>query len=266
MGSSNYNGPNSDCYHCSGCGTYRACDDCSASCCQNNMSDHRELRRYEDRFADEVNACPKKILNKLVNIVDDLRRYQDIRIYYDEENSYIDTARNIISALESRKYYLISQINSIKQDDYVQRIKQNIKSLKYEHEENLKKIKNDFERRASKFNYVSCTMERLNRDIKNKKDQISILRDEKYELQNRKNSKEKFMEEQKSIMENKFRREKDEIDSEYYYLDNISYPIKEYTQEEKDLKNFYLQKIRNIRYYPIPEFFITKTGLINYLY
>ena len=139
-------------------------------------------------------------------------------------------------------------------------------SLKYEHEENLKKIKNDFERRASKFNYVSCTMERLNRDIKNKKDQISILRDEKYELQNRKNSKEKFMEEQKSIMENKFRREKDEIDSEYYYLDNISYPIKEYTQEEKDLKNFYLQKIRNIRYYPIPEFFITKTGLINYLY
>ena len=49
MGSSYY-GPNSDCYHCSGCGTYRACDDCSASCCQNNMSDHRELRRYEDRW------------------------------------------------------------------------------------------------------------------------------------------------------------------------------------------------------------------------
>ena len=265
MGSSYY-GPNSDCYHCSGCGTYRACDDCSASCCQNNMSDHRELRRYEDRFADEVNACPKKILNKLVNIVDDLRRYQDIRIYYNEENSYIDTARNIISALESRKYYLISQINSIKQDDYVQRIKRNIRTLKNEHEENMKKIRNDFEKKASKLNYVSYTMVRLNRDIKDRKDQISILKDEKYELQNRKNSKEKFMEEQKSIMENKFRREKDEIDSEYYYLDNISYPIKEYTQEEKDLKNFYLQKIRNIRYYPIPEFFITKTGLINYLY
>jgi len=265
MGSSYY-GPNSDCYHCSGCGTYRACDDCSASCCQNNMSDHRELRRYEDRFADEVNACPKKILNKLVNIVDDLKRYQDIRIYYNEENSYIDTARNIISALESRKYYLISQINSIKQDDYVQRIKRNIRSLKNEHEENMKKIRNDFEKKASKLNYVSYTMARLNRDIKDKKDQISILRDEKYELQNRKNSKEKFMEEQKSIMENKFRREKDEIDSKYYYIDSIPYPTKEYTQEEKNLKNFYLQKIRNIRNYPIPESLIKGLELINYLY
>jgi len=265
MGSSYY-GPNSDCYHCSGCGTYRACDDCSATCCQNNMSDHRELRRYEDRFADEVNACPKKILNKLVNIVDDLRRYQDIRIYYDEENSYIDTARNIIRALESRKYYLIGQINSISQDDYVQRIKQDIKSLKNKHQEKMKKIRNDFEIKASKFDYESDTMVRLNREIKDKKDQISILRDEKYELQNRKNSKEKFMEEQKSIMENKFRREKDEIDSKYYYIDSIPYPTKEYTQEEKNLKNFYLQKIRNIRNYPIPESLIKGLELINYLY
>jgi len=230
------------------------------------MSDHRELRRYEDRFADEVNACPKKILNKLVNIVDDLRRYQDIRIYYNEENSYIDTARNIISALESRKYYLISQINSIKQDDYVQRIKGNIRTLKNEHEENMKKIRNDFEKKASKLNYVSYTMVRLNRDIKDRNDQISILKDEKYELQNRKNSKEKFMEEQKSIMENKFRREKDEIDSKYYYIDSIPYPTKEYTQEEKNLKNFYLQKIRNIRNYPIPESLIKGLELINYLY
>ena len=55
MGSSNYNGPNSDCYHCSGCGTYRACDNCSASCCQNNMSYHKSLRTYEEIFGNAVN-------------------------------------------------------------------------------------------------------------------------------------------------------------------------------------------------------------------
>ena len=265
MGSSYY-GPNSDCYHCSGCGTYRACDDCSASCCQNNMNNHRELRKYEERFGDEVNACPKKILDKLINIIDDLRRNHNIRIYYNEENSYIDTARNIISAFESRKYYLIKQINSIKQNDYVQKIKKDIKSLEDRHRVNMQKIRDDFEIKASKFNKVSYEMERLNRDINAKRKQIGILKSEKDKLTNRKNSKQKFMQEQESIMENKFRREKEEIDSEYYNIDNISYPIKEYTQEEKDLKNFYLQKIRNIRYYPIPEFFITKTGLINYLY
>ena len=58
MGGS-YHGPNSDCYHCTGCGTYRRCDDCSANCCQNNMRSHRELRRYEDSFANEVNNCPR---------------------------------------------------------------------------------------------------------------------------------------------------------------------------------------------------------------
>jgi chromosome segregation ATPase len=230
------------------------------------MSDHKSLRTYEDIFGNAVNNLSKSILNKLVDIVDYLKRYHDIRIYYNEGNSNIDTARNIISALESRKYYLISQINSIKQDDYVQRIKRNIRTLKNEHEENMKKIRNDFEKKASKLNNVSYTMVRLNRDIKDRNDQISILKDEKYELQNRKNSKEKFMEEQKSIMENKFRREKDEIDSKYYYIDSIPYPTKEYTQEEKNLKNFYLQKIRNIRNYPIPESLIKGLELINYLY
>ena len=44
MGSAYY-GPNSDCYRCTGCGTHRPCDDCTANCCQENMNDHRRLRR-----------------------------------------------------------------------------------------------------------------------------------------------------------------------------------------------------------------------------
>ena len=267
MGSSNYNGPNSDCYHCSGCGTYRACDNCSASCCQNNMSDHKSLRTYEDIFGNAVNNLSKSILNELVDIVDYLKRYHDIRIYYNEGNSNIDTARNIISALESRKEYLIRQINSISQDNYVQKIEQKIQSLKDEHENNMTKLRNDFKIKSEKIiNNVSYEVEILNRNINDKKDQISILSDKKYELQNRKNSKQKFIEEQESIMEDKFRKEKDEIDSKYYYIDSIPYPTKEYSQEEKDLKNFYLQKIRNIRNYSCPESILKGWNLINYLY
>ena len=56
MGSGNYHGPNSDCYNCNGCGTHRACDDCSATCCQNNMSSHRQLRSYEESFGNQVNS------------------------------------------------------------------------------------------------------------------------------------------------------------------------------------------------------------------
>ena len=77
MGSSYY-GPNSDCYHCSGCGTYRACDDCSASCCQNNMSDQASIqgiRNNPDRPTEIIlyeknkhtNICLETMLNLKIN-------------------------------------------------------------------------------------------------------------------------------------------------------------------------------------------------------
>ena len=116
-----------------------------------------------------------------------------LKVYYNEGNSNIDTARNIISALESRKEYLIRQINSISQDNYVQKIEQKIQSLKDEHENNMTKLRNDFKIKSEKIiNNVSYEVEILNRNINDKKDQISILSDKKYELQNRKNSKEKL--------------------------------------------------------------------------
>ncbi len=85
---SNYHGPNSDCYHCNGCGTNRPCDDCSANCCQNNMSSHRELRRYENNFANEVSKLTDITLNGCNSIIRNLREYHDIYININHENNY----------------------------------------------------------------------------------------------------------------------------------------------------------------------------------
>ena len=95
MGST-YHGPDSDCYHCSGCGTHRRCDNCSADCCQNNMRYHRDLRSYEDSFANEVNNCPRYTVEHCKSVIKDLRYDYDIKIYYDEYDDYIEQSRHII--------------------------------------------------------------------------------------------------------------------------------------------------------------------------
>jgi hypothetical protein len=266
MGSDNYHGANSDCYHCSGCGTYRACDDCSAGVCQNNMNSHRRLRRLEDLFEEEVNKCPKMIMNELASIIDDLKKYYDIKIYYDSKDTYIDEIEHILEKLELRKSYIINKKDSIKENDYIRKIKDKINNLKDDHQLKMKRMENDFKLKASEFKNVSKEMEMLNTKIKIKQKEVNNLENEKYKLENRKSKREIFEEQQERIFKEKFEKEKKEINLKYDDFDNINYPIKEYSQEEKELKNSLLKNIVKIKNYPIPESFIISTGLINYLY
>lgn len=262
MGSS-YNGPNSDCYHCTGCGTHHPCDDCSASCCQSNMSSHREFRRLEDRFSEEVYESTKNVRDRCVSVVDDLRKYYDIRIYYNEYNDYMEQSRHIIEKLETRKDYIRNQANSIKEDNYV---RDRLNNLKNSHRNKMDNIRIDFNNKKKKFKEISEDMKRLNNEIERKRKEKDNLVDEKNELKALKNKKERFKEEQEEIFEEKFMKNKRDIDLKYSYLYNISYPIKEYSQQEKDLKNALLKNIRRIKNYPIPECIMTNFGLMNYLY
>ena len=260
---SNYIGANSDCYHCSGCGTYRPCDDCSASCCQNNMSSHRELRRLEDRFREEVNQARKNVRDRCVSVVEELRKYYNIRIYYDEYNDYLEQSRHIIQKLESRKDYIKRQANSVKEDTFV---KERLNNLKDRHKNIMDKIRNEFEYKAKKFKMESEEIKRLNEEIEKKQNIKYNLREERDKIKYKKSSKEIFKKQQENKFYNEYLIKKNEIDLKYSYLENISYPIKEYSQQEKDLKNALLKKIRRIKNYPIPECIMQEFGLMNYLY
>lgn len=265
MGS--YYGPNSDCYHCSGCGRYRPCDDCSS--CQNNMSSHRGLRSYEDSFANEVNNCPRYTVDHCKSVIKDLRQYYNIIIYYDEYNDYIEQSRNIIEKLETRKDYIINKSNSIKEDYYV---KNRLNELKENHKNKMDSIRRDFDLKIQNLNAISDgEVENLNQEIKKKENVVSQLKREKNEIKNKKKkSKEIYKEQQEKIFKNKLEEKKNEINLKYRYLGNISYPMKEYSQQEKEIKNGLLINIRKIKNYskiiPNYEFFINKLELVNYLY
>lgn len=263
MGSS-YHGANSDCYHCTGCGTYRACDDCSANCCINNMNSHRALRRLEDRFVEKVNQCPKDTCDYCISKVQNLKKDYDIKIYYEEYNDYLEQSKHIIEKLETRKEFIKKKENSIKEDYFV---KYRLKDLECEHKNNMEKIRNEFSEKAKKYKKESADIIKLKKEIKEKKKEKNNLIEEKDEINSKKNSqKKKFIDENQKVFEEKFIKEKNEIDLNYCYLQDISYNIKEYSQDEKELKNALLENIRRIKNYKIPEFFIYNLGLINYLY
>lgn len=268
MGST-YHGPNSDCYHCTGCGTDRRCDDCSADCCQNNMRSHRELRSYEDSFANEVNNCPRYTVEHCKSVIKDLRYNYDIKIYYDEYDDYIEQSRHIIEKLETRKYFIINKANSIKEDNYVKR---RLNDLKENHKKNMDNIRKDFDWRVQNLKAVSDDdINNLNKEIDKKENVVYKLRKEKNEIrEQKKSSKEIFKEQQEKIFREKWEEKKNEINLKYMYLDNISYPMKEYSQQEKEIKNSLLINIRKIKNYskkiPNYEYFINNLGLVNYLY
>ena len=131
----------------------------------------------------------------------------------------------------------------------------------------MENIRREFEdKKNKKLNEVSEDMKRLNNEIERKENDKNALIDKRNELKAIKNKKERFKEDQEEIFKEKFMKNKEDIDLEYSYLEKISYPIKEYSQQEKDLKNDLLKNIRRIKNYPIPECIMNNFGLMNYLY
>jgi hypothetical protein len=133
-------------------------------------------------------------------------------------------------------------------------------------------IRKDFDWRVQNLKAVSDDdIKNLNKEIDKKENVVYKLRKEKNEIrEQKKSSKEIFKEQQEKIFREKWEEKKNEINLKYMYLDNISYPMKEYSQQEKEIKNSLLINIRKIKNYskkiPNYEYFINNLGLVNYLY
>lgn len=270
---SNYHGPNSDCYHCNGCGTYRPCDDCSANCCQNNMYSHRELRRYEDNFANEVSNLIPITLNGCNSIIRNLRECHDIDININHENKFflffffrINQCNFILDKMREKKQSIKNEILSIKIDNSFE-IK--INNLKNQHSIKMKKIKEKFNKKKEKIKNDS-EINKLNIIINEKKEKKNKLNDEKNNIDDYQQTEiDNFRNQSDKRLNILFEDKKRKIDLKYRDIENIKEPIIEYTIEEKKEKNDLLYTIRQIQNYknhPMCKSFIEKIKLEEYLY
>ena len=241
-----YYGPNSDCYHCNGCGTHRACDDCSASCCQNNMASHRELRSYEESFGSAVNNLCRSTLDDCLSIIDNLRKNYNIVIEHNiYDNNYLNQSKEIINKMEEKNQNLIKEASSIKVDDS---LKKRMKQLKSQHKIKMKEIKEDFNKKDK--NKEDPELNELNKEIKEKDEEKNKLKEEKKKIEdNQQIEINNFKNQQIEKLNNEFSEKKKIIDTKYNEFEYNRNPVKEYSLEEKEEKKNLLENIRQIENY-----------------
>jgi hypothetical protein len=268
MGSSYY-GPNSDCYHCNGCGTHRPCDDCTANCCQENMNEHRRLRRLESTFIDKVYSAKQYVYNECKTTVNYLNNNYDIYIFIknDSNKNYLEKSKDIIEAMKSKKEQIIKDASNIKEDRY-ERFK--IQRIRDDHEKKMTSIRYQFKEKMTMIDNKYFDVRIQENEIKEKQETKSQLQKKRDEIKNKfDNDFENFKTEKENNLIKVFESKKNEIDLKYAFLQNIIEPNFEYSEEEKNERNYLLQSIKSIQMYsniiPNYEIFMKKFGISNYL-
>jgi hypothetical protein len=261
-----YYGPNSDCYNCKGCGRSRACDNCSARCCQNNMSDHRQLRIYENSFGSEVNDLRLLTYKKCINIINNLETSHGIYIYITHvfyNFDYIIQSRVIINKMISKKNNIKNEASYINIDHTLEG---KINNLVNDHKRKMNKIKEDFNEKVENIKN-NPELKKLNKEIDEKNDEKNKLNNVKINSENYKDIND-FQSEQIQRLNKMFDENKRYINSKYSKFENIIEPIMEYSIQEKNEKNYLLNYIKGIQKYkdfPKFKYIINKFKLDYYL-
>jgi hypothetical protein len=268
MGSS-YHGPNSDCYHCNGCGTHRPCDDCSADCCQTNMNEHRRLRRLENSFIDKVYSAKEYVYKECNSAIHYLDNNYGISILIinDNNKNYLEKSKDILESIKWKKEQIKREASKIKEDKSK---KYEIQRIKNAHEEKMKLISNQFSEQMKKIENENSDVAIQEDEIKKKKQEKRELKTKKDEIENKyKANFENFKSEKKNLLIQEFNRKKNEIDLKYVDFENIEEPEFEYSEEEKNEKNNLLQNINEIKKFkkiiPNYQYIIYSFELSNYL-
>ena len=262
-----YHGPNSDCYHCQGCGTHRACDDCDS--CQSNMNAHRQLRSYESDFGRKVNELLPITLNTCVSIIENLKIFKGIFITHSKyDYNYLTQLEEIIGKMKEKKENIIREASYIYVD---YSLEGKIKSLESEHERNMEKIKKEFNEKVKKMQDPKLDeLHKVLEEKKKEKDKEKKIKDaieynQRTEIGNYKNQI-------VQRLDIEFNKKIQLINYNYRESENIKYPTMEYNLEEKEEKKYLLDSIRKIQQYKNVinnsfnyDIFIYNLKLTNYL-
>ena len=254
----------SGCYSCQACNNrnYSSCDNCSASCCVENMNSHREIFKLSEEFLRELEYAEDDLYTEANNIKNDLSSYYGIYLSNDSYSYYnwrgilnsledeIDRFYDLINDEESRNYSNMNTMR-IKFEQLKQQHQNNIKALKQKFLEQENLIKNSVMDNDNKINQKKSEKEHLTKVMKNigsKKE--SILKNyEKEEL---------------SKADLEYKNDIKELDKKYIFNEEKL----DYTDNEIKIKNQYLDEIQKIKKYsknPLYNNFITSFGINTYL-
>ena len=211
------------------------CDNCNASCCQNNMVSHGELFRLLDNFTNQINLAHQELYNKCNSVQNNLKdNYSiDLNLSYDS----IECCENCVNLMIQKKYNIQNKVNSIQKE--INNC-ENIKNLNSEYNNIIKGINNIFTDEIQKFETATGNEEIKEKKMQKKNLEIfknNIGKDRDIVLKN-------FIDEEKIKAKQKYINNKKKIEEEYSEEEGFKY-----TKKELELKNQYLAEIQKIKNY-----------------
>lgn len=256
-----------NCKACSPCNrrNYPYCDNCDASCCQENMKEHAKIFCLYNNFYHNVNDAENELTTKVKKIQDNLKiidNYLYHTFYKIQDNLHYNYIYNCpttygVSDCEDflnnmKKKYIVMQNLEYSLNNQINQNKTNFeeekRKISFNYEIELRKLKDSFEEKKAE---IADTKGKRNKDIEKN---ITTKEETKKELEDKKeNIKSTNINE---IVNDYINREKPQIENEYQNQKNIiddknkiEIVNLEYTEEEKNLENYYLNTICNIKNY-----------------
>ena len=232
----------SSCSACKGIKKYY-CDNCSASCCQENMKGHREIFYLGDQFPNKVYNAERELSSKAEKVKINLSSYKTY-IYQsycclDHCEGFLNEMRGKYKDMNSRQYSLDNQINQNKRN-----FENNKINLSNDLNNRMRDINDKFEQEKR---IISNEREKENEKIKPLKDKTKELEKEKEKIKsiNVDEIVNNFINGEKMKIEGDYQNQKNHIDEENQFKnENL-----EYTEDEKNLENNYLNIINGIKKY-----------------
>lgn len=240
----------SDCASCSACKginkTY--CDNCSASCCQENMKNHREIFYLGDQFSSKVNNAENELKSKADQVKNNLLgKYNtyisDCTCCLEHCENFLNSMKNKYNEMNNRKDELDCQIEQKKRTFENDKI-----NLSNDFNQKLKNLNNSFEEKRK------VILNNIDSENQEKQRQINSLKESKIKLgkvkeniidKNAEEIANDFINGEKTQMENDFKNQKNKIDED----NQITIENLEYSEDEKNLEKNYLNIINSIKDY-----------------
>ena len=237
------------CKACAPCNerNYDHCDNCTASCCQDNMKMHMEIISLNDNFYRNVNDAENELIKKAKEIEDKLSKDYNIYIshcnYSDHYECFFNNMKNKYNEMQNLEYSLNNQMNQNKTNFEEEKI-----NISHHFEIKLIELNDSCEEKKRE---ITDTKGKRNKDIEKyltKKEKTKKKLEDKKENIKSTNINEivnDYINREKPQMENEYQNEKNIIDDK-----NKTATVNlEYTEEEKNLENYYLNTICNIKNY-----------------
>ena len=250
------------CYSCKRCKEIgkNSCDCCNASCCINNMNEHKKLFELVNDFPNKVNNALEYAKEK-VNFLDDDLKSKDIYV------SYTSDIYQYLENMKEEKSNIQNECSNWNTNEIRKEYEEKFRELGNKHQIDIQKINNDFQvRRRELEREMENKKYYHNQNMNSKRNERSNLQDRLYQIKRENPGKKErelnsFKADLRRNKENNFNQQKNNIDSNPNYQ-KIEKKL-EYSEEEKKTMDQYLNEINKIYDYSkvIPEDLIT--NLLN---